>query len=124
MRRLPVRDVLTLLQSAPDATYDHAEFADGYVCCELAEGHTGEHADFLWDGGEVDEAQWFLWNGEEEFRFAVLKWCSVTHENGDGCGLFDAHALVHAWDVTDPTADALLEDLIANPEKWGLPKEL
>jgi len=123
VRLMPVREVLALLKSAPEGTYDTAEFADGYVCCELAEGHAGEHADFLWDGAARDEGQWFLW-GEDGFRFEVLRWCDASHVDGDACGLFDAHTLVHAWDIVDPTSEALLADLIANPEKWGLPGDL
>lgn len=123
VKLLPVRDVLALLKANREEPYDHAEFADGYVCCELAEGHDGDHADFLWDGFALDEGQWFLW-GEEEFRFTVLRWCPASHEEGDACGLYDGHPLAHAWDVTDPTSDALLQDLLENPEKWGLPREL
>lgn len=52
-------------------------------------------------------------------RFAVLRWCDASHENGDACGVFDAHPLVHAWDVFDPTAETLPQDLIATPEEWG-----
>jgi len=123
VRLLPVREMLALLKSAPEGAYDHSELAEGYVCCELAEGHAGEHADFLWDGDAGDEGQWFLW-GEDAFRFVVLRWCDASHSDGDACGLFDAHPLAHAWDVVDPTAEALLQDLIANPENWGLPGDL
>ncbi|MHC5908204.1 hypothetical protein ACVNF4_30620 [Streptomyces sp. S6] len=122
VRLVPVREVLALLESAPEGAYEDCEFAEGYVCCELAEGHPGEHADFLWDGEAEDDGQWILW-GEDGFRFAVLRWCEASHTNGDACGLFGAHPLVHAWDISDPTVETLLQDLTTNPENWGLPED-
>lgn len=123
-RALPLRETLALfLAGAP------VDFAGGegtYALCELAENHPGEHADHLWDGDGPDDAVWFLWAGEGagtgcRYRFATLAWCPASAADGDACGLHAGHPPPHAWDVRDPTVEALARDVAEAPERWGLP---
>ncbi len=83
----------------------------GYPSCELGEKHGGEHAEFCWEedarGGEV----WFCWSALGG-RFVLLPWCGVTGgKHDDACTLFRDHPAAHSWAITDPTREALWQDL-------------
>jgi hypothetical protein len=44
-------------------------------------------------------------------RLLFMAWCEAPAENGDGCTFFRDHSAGHSWEVTDPTIDALCDDL-------------
>lgn len=79
-----------------------------YVSCELAEEHDEMHASFLDD---IDgSAVWFVWRSLCG-RFLLMPWCEAPAENGDACTLYRDHPAGHSWEVTDPTIDALCDEL-------------
>ncbi|MFE2290392.1 hypothetical protein [Streptomyces sp. NPDC059452] len=79
----------------------------GYVFCELADGHHGDHAAMLWDDDANREAVWVRWNRGRAV-LAGLPWCGVPDARGeDACGLFAGHPSGHDWEVTDPTLEAV-----------------
>lgn len=83
----------------------------GYPMCELGEGHEGEHAQYCWDDDVAGGAVWFRWRGLGG-RFVLLAWCeTVGGAYGDACTLFRDHSAAHSWDVTDPTLEAVRQDL-------------
>ncbi|MEU3447892.1 hypothetical protein AB0H29_11795 [Streptomyces thermolilacinus] len=95
----------------------------GYPLCELGAGHEGEHAQYCWDDDAAGGAVWFRW-GARAGHFALLPWCEETGgECGDACMLFRDHPAAHSWDVTDPTLEAVREDLERRfPELIRAPK--
>lgn len=99
----------------------------GYVLCELAEHHTGEHAALLWDVDASREGVWVRWHGSggcssgggsgERARLAGLAWCAaVDARSGDACGLFAGHPSAHDFDVVDPTLVEMDAHLDGHPD--------
>ncbi|MFJ4963585.1 hypothetical protein ACIP6P_14240 [Streptomyces sp. NPDC088729] len=79
----------------------------GYVLCELAENHDGDHAALLWEEDAKRLAFWACWN-DRGTRLAGLAWCGVLDGAGeDACGLYAGHPSAHDWDIVDPTLEAL-----------------
>lgn len=95
----------------------------GYVLCELAERHTGEHAALLWDVDASREGVWVRWHGSgERARLAGLAWCTATDaRSGDACGLFTGHPSAHDFDVVDPTLVETDAHLDGHPDPAGGP---
>ncbi|MGA6168776.1 hypothetical protein ACPEIF_00765 [Streptomyces sp. NPDC012600] len=82
-----------------------------HLLCELGEDHGDDHAAMLWDeGGRPGSAVWARWAGKN-LRLASLGWCSALTPDEEACGLFGGHPSAHAWDVTDPTLEALRQEL-------------
>ncbi|MDT0489133.1 hypothetical protein RM717_01265 [Streptomyces griseus] len=82
-----------------------------HVLCELGEDHGDDHADMVWDeGGRPGSAVWARWNGRD-VKLASLPWCPALTAEEDACGLFADHPSAHTWDVTDPTLEALRQEL-------------
>ncbi len=103
----PPKHVLAL-----PAPGDHLPEA-GHVLCELGEDHDGAHSAMLWDeGGRPGSAVWARWDAEHA-QFLPLPWCSDRdpHNADDACGLFAGHPSGHSWAVTDPTDEAITQDL-------------
>ncbi|MFJ6612601.1 hypothetical protein ACIQPT_20255 [Streptomyces sp. NPDC091289] len=83
----------------------------GHVLCELGEGHDGDHAAMLWDeGGRPGRGVWAWWNAERA-RLAPLPWCSALDTRNEACGLFGGHPAGHSWEVTDPTDEAITQEI-------------
>ncbi|MFJ9318589.1 hypothetical protein [Streptomyces globisporus] len=85
----------------------------GHVLCELGEDHDETHAAMLWDeGGRPGSAVWVQWDAEHA-RLLPLPWCPARDpRNADNaCGLFAEHPSGHGWEVTDPTDEAITQDL-------------
>ncbi|MFE2296339.1 hypothetical protein [Streptomyces sp. NPDC059452] len=82
-----------------------------YVLCELGEDHDDDHAGMVWDeGGRPGSAVWARWN-RQDVKLASLFWCPALTAEENACGLFADHSSAHAWDVTDPTLEALKQEL-------------
>ncbi|MGW0855540.1 hypothetical protein [Streptomyces sp. NPDC002690] len=77
--------------------------------CELAEHHTAEHAELLWDDDRLGGGLWVRWTENRMYR-VMLFWCTHSDESvgepGDACGLFDDHPSAHSWLIIDTTEDA------------------
>ncbi|MDT0488912.1 hypothetical protein ACPEIF_12725 [Streptomyces sp. NPDC012600] len=83
----------------------------GHVLCELGEDHNNDHAAMLWDeGGRPGGAVWTQWD-DRGVRIAALAWCPALTPKEEACGLFADHPSAHAWDVIDPTKEALSREL-------------
>ncbi|MDT9683665.1 hypothetical protein RND61_16570 [Streptomyces sp. TRM76323] len=83
----------------------------GHPMCELGEEHEGEHAEFCWDDDATGGAVWFRWSALGG-RFVLLPACEVTGgAYGDACTLFRNHPAAHAWNVVDPTLEAVRQEL-------------
>ncbi|MCT2591168.1 hypothetical protein LHJ74_14835 [Streptomyces sp. N2-109] len=87
----------------------------GWALCELAEDHDDRHATFICDlkrpGPEL--TIWWMW-GPGGGEFVMRHPCPGTttgDESGDACTLFHAHPSGHSWQVTDPTMEALRQEL-------------
>ncbi|WP_435856011.1 hypothetical protein [Streptomyces physcomitrii] len=81
---------------------------DGHVLCELGEGHADDHAQMLWDDDLNSEGIWVRWGGSgSTATLTGLPWCPATDDRGDACWLFAGHPSGHAWQVVDPTMEAL-----------------
>ncbi|MEV7278129.1 hypothetical protein [Streptomyces sp. NPDC093111] len=111
------------MRATPDLDYpDHV--AGEMAMCELGEKHPGAHADHLWDIGDSPETfrcVWLQWD-DHEHTIASLPHCEAYEAVPERvCGLYADHPAEHSWDVVDPTREALRADIIANPERYGLP---
>lgn len=85
----------------------------GHVLCELGEDHDTEHATMLWDeGGRPGNAVWARWNAQRA-RLLPYPWCPARDpRNADhACGLFAGHPSRHGFDITDPTDEAITQEL-------------
>lgn len=79
----------------------------GYLLCELAAGHEGDHAMALWDDDANRTAVWARWRGERA-ALSELAWCGAIDPRGeDACGLFAGHPSAHDWGIMDPTLEAV-----------------
>ncbi|MFJ1783775.1 hypothetical protein ACIOML_05605 [Streptomyces anulatus] len=79
----------------------------GYLFCELAAEHGGNHATALWDNDANHAAVWARWSGSR-VTLAELGWCGATDPRGeDACGLFAGHPSAHDWYIVDPTLAAV-----------------
>ncbi|MFJ4685483.1 hypothetical protein [Streptomyces sp. NPDC088789] len=116
VRRLPARETVQQIFAAHEGPVHAAQFAAGHALCELAEGHEGRHAAFLWDCADLDAGRWLLWD-VEGFEFVTLTWCAVPRQDRI-CELYARHPSVHSWAVTDPTRDELAAQVDAHPDRW------
>ncbi|MFJ7409683.1 hypothetical protein ACIQWZ_02590 [Streptomyces sp. NPDC098077] len=79
----------------------------GYLVCELAADHEGDHTMALWDDDANRAAVWARWSGDLAV-LAELAWCGAIDPWGeDACGLFAGHPAAHDWDIVDPTLAAV-----------------
>ena len=102
---LPVMKALLLLR----AFGENADqlWTDDFVLCELGESHDGEHGDLIAVRDDDESVGlWLLW-GEGGSRMEWLPWCDAECDQGDTCGRFLGHGAGHAWEVIDPTREAL-----------------
>ncbi|MEU4177811.1 hypothetical protein [Streptomyces sp. NPDC026589] len=93
----------------------------GYLLCELAADHEGNHAMALWDDDANRTAVWARWSGERA-TLAELAWCGAIDPRGeDACGLFVDHPSAHDWAIVDPTlaaVDAVLAQEFPHLARW------
>lgn len=93
----------------------------GYLLCELADDHDGDHAMALWDDDANRTAVWARWRGERA-TLSELAWCGAIDPRGeDACGLFAGHRSAHDWNIVDPTLAAV--DAVLAGERPGEPAE-
>ncbi|WP_424567751.1 hypothetical protein [Streptomyces sp. CH-036] len=108
------------LEDGIDLATDVPEL-DEFLLCELGEHAEGaEHAAQLWSASPAAGRDlWMFWtegDGHRKFRFVELLPCpAVIHrlsvKEGDVCVLYDRHPAAHSWDVTDPLADLMTEQI-------------
>ncbi|BAU83095.1 hypothetical protein SLA_2162 [Streptomyces laurentii] len=111
------------MKDADDPPPHPEEFATGHATCELGETHDGDHAEFLWFTEKSFAATWLRWSDADTHTIVTLPCCTALTTTGDGCGLYADHPSDHSWAVTDPTREALRADLMAHPERFGLPPD-
>ncbi|MEU0845345.1 hypothetical protein ABZ370_38575 [Streptomyces sp. NPDC005962] len=89
-----------------------------YAMCELGEGHEGEHADHIWSEDRDGAAIWMLWD-DDGHRFEHPQWCAVATDDGnDTCHLYLGHPVNHSWEITDPSREALREQVMRDFGHW------
>ncbi|MFH9763124.1 hypothetical protein ACH4MJ_36970 [Streptomyces anulatus] len=94
----------------------------GYLLCELAADHDGDHAMVLWDNDANHTAVWARWRGERA-TLAELSWCGVIDPRGeDACGLFVDHLCAHDWSIVDPTL-AAVDAVLAREHPYLAPRD-
>ncbi|MFE5901118.1 hypothetical protein ACFQ67_27390 [Streptomyces sp. NPDC056488] len=126
---LPPPETLLLVAVRQDAAPNGpVSFLSDHMLCEFGEGHDGSHADLLWETGTLSwetgtlpKGVWARWADSGAVEFVPLPWCGAENETGEWCAVLSEHPPGHKWEVTDPTRTAFAADVIANPEKYGLP---
>lgn len=94
----------------------------GYLLCELAADHDGDHAMALWDNDANQTAVWARWRGERA-TLAEWVWCGGIDPRGeDACGLFAGHPSAHDWDIVDSTLVAV-DAVLAREHPYLAPRD-
>ncbi|OKK18742.1 hypothetical protein OG892_10700 [Streptomyces sp. NBC_00341] len=75
------------------------------LVCELAQGHSDEHAGHLEDMGRGTFDVWVRWNGDE-FTYVCAAPCemvdpTLSPHRQQACMLFVDHAPGHSWEFED-----------------------
>ncbi|MFJ9621253.1 hypothetical protein [Streptomyces sp. NPDC101181] len=120
-----MRVALLVLEDEPGQEEGAKLALDDFLLCELGEHDKDtEHAAQLWAADRPAARDlWMFWTDtatdtemRRKFRFAELLPCpAVIHRlsvtEGDVCVLYDRHPGAHSWDVTDPLAELMAEQI-------------